>query len=116
MAAGRDPDAERAAMVATQLRERGISDPRVLDAMASIPRELFVESLQRPWAYSDEALPIAAGQTISQPYMVARMTELLAPKPDDLVLEVGTGSGYQAAVLAYLGACVITIERHASLA
>jgi protein-L-isoaspartate(D-aspartate) O-methyltransferase len=116
MAVGRDPDAARAAMVASQLRERGISDQRVLDAMASVPRELFVETLQRPWAYSDEALPIAAGQTISQPYMVARMTELLAPEPDDLVLEVGTGSGYQAAILASLGACVITIERHAELA
>ena len=103
-------------MVAHQLRERGIADQRVLDAMAAIPRERFVGSVQEPWAYADEALPIAAGQTISQPYMVARMTELLAPRPDDLVLEVGTGSGYQAAVLAWLGARVISIERHAELA
>jgi protein-L-isoaspartate(D-aspartate) O-methyltransferase len=116
MADGRDPSLARSAMVAHQLRDRGISDQRVLDAMESIPRELFVGTVQRPWAYADEALPIAAGQTISQPYMVARMTELLAPKPGDLVLEVGTGSGYQAAVLAWLGARVISIERHEELA
>lgn len=120
MADGRDPVVDpslaRSAMVAHQLRERGISDQRVLEAMASIPREHFVGTVQRPWAYADEALPIAAGQTISQPYMVARMTELLAPKPGDRVLEVGTGSGYQAAVLAWLGASVLSIERHPELA
>ena len=83
---------------------------------ASIPRERFVSDTQRPWAYADEALPIESGQTISQPYIVARMTELLAPRAGDRVLEVGTGSGYQAAVLAALGARVLSIERHAGLA
>jgi protein-L-isoaspartate(D-aspartate) O-methyltransferase len=84
--------------------------------MARVPRELFVAETQRPWAYADEALPIDAGQSISQPYVVARMTELLMPQPDQLVLEVGTGSGYQAAILATLGARVLSIERHAQLA
>ena len=111
-----DPVAARSAMVASQLRARGISDERVLEAMAAVPREAFVSSVQAPWAYADEALPIEAGQTISQPYMVARMTELLSPRPGDRVLEVGTGSGYQAAVLAWLGADVVTIERHSQLA
>lgn len=103
-------------MVATQLRARGISDERVLAAMASVPRERFVDELRRRYAYSDEALPIEAGQTISQPYVVARMTELLAPRRGDRVLEIGTGSGYQAAVLAALGCRVVSIERHAELA
>ena len=103
-------------MVADQLRARGIRDERVLDVMAAIPRERFVSDTQRPWAYADEALPIESGQTISQPYIVARMTELLAPRAGDRVLEVGTGSGYQAAVLAALGARVLSIERHAGLA
>jgi protein-L-isoaspartate(D-aspartate) O-methyltransferase len=106
----------RAAMVANQLRARGVRDENVLEAMASLPRELFISNVQRPWAYSDEALPIESGQTISQPYIVARMTELLAPKPGDRVLEVGTGSGYQAAILATLGARVLSVERHADLA
>ena len=83
--------------------------------MASIPRDRFVAEETKPDAYADEALPIGAGQTISQPYMVARMTELLAVGPGERVLEIGTGSGYQAAVLAWLGADVITIERLASL-
>jgi protein-L-isoaspartate(D-aspartate) O-methyltransferase len=108
--------ASREAMVATQLRARGIADQRVLDAMASIPRERFVDELRRRYAYADEALPIDAGQTISQPYVVARMTELLAPRSGDRVLEIGTGSGYQAAVLATLGCRVVSIERHAELA
>jgi protein-L-isoaspartate(D-aspartate) O-methyltransferase len=103
-------------MVATQLRRRGIRDERVLAALQSVPREQFVPDWQRGVAYADEALPIPAGQTISQPYMVARMTELLAVGPGDRVLEIGTGSGYQAAVLATLGARVTTIERHAELA
>ena len=103
-------------MVAQQLRARGIRDERVLDAMAKVPRERFIADTQRPWAYADEALPIESGQTISQPYIVARMTELLAPKRGDRVLEVGTGSGYQAAVLATLGAHVLSLERHADLA
>jgi protein-L-isoaspartate(D-aspartate) O-methyltransferase len=102
-------------MVANQLRARGIHDERVLEAMASIPRDAFVSDEMRADAYVDEALPIGAGQTISQPYMVARMTELLDVEPEDRVLEVGTGSGYQAAVLAHLGARVTTLERHESL-
>ena len=103
-------------MVARQLRGRGIRDERVLAALQAVPREQFVPDWQRGAAYADEALPIPAGQTISQPYMVARMTELLAVSPGKRVLEVGTGSGYQAAVLATLGARVTTIERHAELA
>lgn len=107
---------ERAAMVTNQLRARGIADERVLRAMGEVPRELFISTDLRRAAYADEALPIEGGQTISQPYMVARMTELLAPQPDDRVLEVGTGSGYQAAVLAVLGARVVSIERQPELA
>ena len=102
-------------MVAQQLERRGIRDKRVLEAMASVPREAFVPGVPASLAYDDRALPIDAGQTISQPYMVARMTELLEVEPGDHVLEVGTGSGYQAAVLARLGAHVTTIERHADL-
>jgi protein-L-isoaspartate(D-aspartate) O-methyltransferase len=109
-------DAQRATMVARQLRTRGIADERVLRAMGELPRELFVPVERRPLAYSDEALPIASGQTISQPYIVARMTELLAPRPGDRILEIGTGSGYQAAILAKLGCRVVSIERHADLA
>lgn len=102
-------------MVASQLRARGIRDERVLQAMAAIPRDMFVPDESIADAYADEALPIGAGQTISQPYMVAQMTELLAVEPGDRVLEIGTGSGYQAAVLAWLGANVTTVERHKSL-
>jgi protein-L-isoaspartate(D-aspartate) O-methyltransferase len=109
-------DRERAAMVTNQLRARGIADERVLRAMSEVPRELFIATDLRRAAYADEALPIEAGQTISQPYMVARMTELLAPRPGDRVLEIGTGSGYQAAVLALLGARVVSIERQPELA
>jgi protein-L-isoaspartate(D-aspartate) O-methyltransferase len=103
-------------MVATQLRARGIRDERVLGALLAVPREQFVPEWQRGAAYADEALPIPVGQTISQPYMVARMTELLEVVAGDRVLEVGTGSGYQAAVLASLGCRVTTIERHSELA
>lgn len=103
-------------MVAQQLQRRGIRDPRVLEVMASTPREVFVPGVPASVAYDDRALPIDAGQTISQPYMVARMTELLEIRPDDRILEIGTGSGYQAAVLARLGARVTSIERHADLA
>ncbi len=110
-----DPDDARARMVADQLRSRGISDERVLQAMAAIPREAFVPEDTRQDAYADEALPIGAGQTISQPYMVAQMTELLDVQPGNRVLEIGTGSGYQAAVLAWLGARVTTYERQESL-
>ncbi len=99
-------------MVAHQLRARGIKDERVLDAMGAIPREAFVSTAERRNAYADEALPIDAGQTISQPFMVARMTELLDVRPGDRILEIGTGSGYQTAVLARLGARVTSLERH----
>src|SRR5512146_89401 len=112
---GRDFGRERAAMVARQLRDRGIRDERVLEAMGAIPREAFVEEQDRSLADADEALPIEAGQTISQPYMVARMTELLDVRPGERILEIGTGSGYQAAVLAKLGARVTSIERQAAL-
>ena len=103
-------------MVAEQLQRRGIRDARVLEAMAAVPREVFVPSVPTSVAYDDRALPIDAGQTISQPYMVARMTELLDVEAGDRILEIGTGSGYQAAVLARLGARVTTIERHPDLA
>jgi len=103
-------------MVARQLRRRGIRDERVLEAMATTPREQFVPGVPTSLAYDDRALPIDAGQTISQPYMVGRMTELLRVKPGDRVLEIGTGSGYQAAVLARLGAKVTSIERLPDLA
>ncbi len=106
----------RATMVAQQLERRGIRDRRVLDAMASVPREAFLPGGPRASAYDDRALPIDRGQTISQPYIVARMTELLAVQPGDRVLEIGTGSGYQAAVLAAIGARVVSIERHEMLA
>ena len=100
-----------------RLLERfGIRDRRVLDAMERVPREEFVSPADREIAYGDHALSIGEGQTISQPYVVARMTELLAIQPEHRVLEVGTGSGYQAAVLAELVREVISIERHASLA
>lgn len=102
-------------MVKTQLVPRGIKDRRVLDAMRRVPRHLFVDSSAQPDAYEDMALPIGDGQTISQPYMVAKMTELLELKGNEKVLEIGTGSGYQAAVLSELANEVFTIERIASL-
>jgi protein-L-isoaspartate(D-aspartate) O-methyltransferase len=107
---------ERESMVAHQLRERGIADERVLAAMARVPRELFVPPELRGRAYDDAALPIGEGQTISQPYMVARICEELELRGDERVLDVGTGSGYQAAVLAELSAEVHSIERIAALA
>jgi protein-L-isoaspartate(D-aspartate) O-methyltransferase len=113
---GQDAAAERARMVERQLRQRGIADERVLAAMTAVPREAFVDPGMERLAYADEALPIASGQTISQPWIVARMTELLGVGPGDRVLEVGTGSGYQAAVLAAMGCGVTTIERHPELA
>ena len=106
----------RADMVQAQLRDRGIRDEAVLAAMAAVPRELFVPADHLNLAYADGALPIDAGQAISQPWMVARMTELLRPRPGMRVLEVGTGSGYQAAVLAAIGCEVISIERDIGLA
>lgn len=111
-----DFETERQTMVRTQLRERGISDERVLEAMASIPRHEFVSGAQVAAAYEDRALPIGVWETISQPYIVALMTEAAAVRPGDRILEVGTGSGYQAAVLAYLGAQVYTMERNPELA
>ena len=107
---------ERTRMVDTQLRARGIADERVLAALLAVPRDEFVGEDQRNSAYVDDALPIDAGQTISQPYIVGRMTELLRVEPGDRVLDVGTGSGYQAAVLAVMGCRVVSIERHPSLA
>lgn len=98
-------------MVADQLQARGVSDPRVLEAMREVPRHLFVLPAYRDRAYDDAALPILASQTISQPYMVARTTELAAPQAGDRVLEIGTGSGYQAAVLSRLAAEVVSVER-----
>jgi protein-L-isoaspartate(D-aspartate) O-methyltransferase len=106
----------RARMVAAQLKSRDIANPRVLAAMAAVPREAFVDDAVRDQAYEDRPLPIGAGQTISQPYIVARMTELLAVAPGDRVLDIGTGSGYQAAVLVELGCRVTSMEREPSLA
>lgn len=103
-------------MVDTQLRERGIGDRRVLDAMLRVPRHEFAPERYRDQAYEDHPLPIGAGQTISQPYIVARMLESLALTPTDKVLEVGTGSGYVTALLAELAAHIFSVERHAALA
>jgi protein-L-isoaspartate(D-aspartate) O-methyltransferase len=111
MHAQEDPTAERRRrMVDTQIRARGISDPRVLAAMAHVPRHQFVPDTVRAQAYDDYPLPIGAQQTISQPYIVALMTSLLELSGDEKVLEIGTGSGYQAAVLAELAREVYTIE------
>jgi protein-L-isoaspartate(D-aspartate) O-methyltransferase len=98
------------------LRQRGISDAAVLRAMDEVPREHFVEGPFVDSAYADQALPIACGQTISQPYVVAYMTEQLAVRPDHRVLEVGTGSGYQAAILSRLAREVVSVERYRTLA
>jgi protein-L-isoaspartate(D-aspartate) O-methyltransferase len=98
------------------LRSQGISDERVLEAIGNVPREVFVESLFADDAYVDQALPIPCGQTISQPYIVALMTQALKVEPHSRVLEIGTGSGYQAAVLSRLARRVYTIERYATLA
>src|SRR5215210_7697300 len=106
----------RARMVERQLRRRGIDDERVLAAMAEVPRERFVPPDQRRRAYRDGALRIGEGQTISQPWIVACMAQLLELRGDETVLEVGTGSGYAAAVLSRLARKVITIERYESLA
>jgi protein-L-isoaspartate(D-aspartate) O-methyltransferase len=103
-------------MVQTQIAGRGIRDPSVLHAMRTVPRERFVAEWQQDLAYDDGPLPIGEGQTISQPYVVALMTEAVQPKPGDRALEVGTGSGYAAAVLATIASQVYTIERLAGLA
>ncbi len=98
------------AMVNEQIRGRGVKAPRVLEAMRKVDRHLFVPRDQRKWAYQDHPLPIGFGQTISQPYIVGLMTELLNPGAGDKVLEIGTGSGYQAAVLGELAKEVYTVE------
>jgi protein-L-isoaspartate(D-aspartate) O-methyltransferase len=103
-------------MVERQIRARGITDPRVIDAMLRVPRHLFVEEALRNQSYTDFPLPIGEGQTISQPYMVALMSEALLLTGGEKVLEIGTGSGYQAAVLSRIVAQVFTIERSPVLA
>lgn len=107
---------QREWMVRNQIEAWGIRTPRVLDAMGRVPRELFVPDEEQESAYYDGALPIGEGQTISQPYVVAHMTELLQLGGQEKVLEIGTGSGYQTAVLSLLAAEVYTVERIASLA
>jgi protein-L-isoaspartate(D-aspartate) O-methyltransferase len=102
---------ERMEMVERQIAARGVHDPRVLEAMRQIPRHQFVPEEYKNASYEDRPLPIGKGQTISQPYIVAVMTELLELQPEDQVLEIGTGSGYQAALLSRLAARVITLER-----
>lgn len=109
-------DEQRRAMVEKQIRLRGIASPRVLEAMLRVPRHEFVPPEQQRAAYDDMPLAIGAGQTISQPFMVAAMTEALEISGGERVLEVGTGCGYQAAVLSLLAREVFTIETHASLA
>ncbi|MCX7031289.1 MAG: protein-L-isoaspartate(D-aspartate) O-methyltransferase [Spirochaetes bacterium] len=109
-AAAADRDAERLVMVRTQIEARGIRDARVLDAMRAVERHRFVPDDVKGQAYEDRPLPIGEGQTISQPYIVALMTELLRLKGAERVLEVGTGSGYQAAILARVAREVYTIE------
>ena len=106
-----DPVRLRERMVRDQIQARGVTDERVLAAMRELPRHVFVEEALAYKAYSDGPLPIGEGQTISQPYIVALMSELLQVEPGMKVLEIGTGSGYQAAVLAHMGAEVYTVER-----
>jgi protein-L-isoaspartate(D-aspartate) O-methyltransferase len=109
---GTDPwQVARDRMVETQIAARGITDARVLSAMRKVPRHLFVPEELRAAAYGDHPLPIGHGQTISQPYIVAMMTSLLQIQPDERVLEIGTGSGYQAAILGILAKEVISFER-----
>lgn len=105
----------RKKMVEEQIRKRGVTDRRVLEAVTAVPRHLFVEPSLEKDAYSDRPLPIAENQTISQPYIVAAMTAWLNPQPESRVLEIGTGSGYQAAILALLAREVYTVERHEAL-
>ncbi len=111
---GDGEQAERAAFI-LRLRQRGIRDLAVLRAIELVPRPLFVDPMMRRHAYDDVALPIACGQTMSQPSLVAAMTEALGVTADHTVLEVGTGSGYQAAVLSHLAARVVTVDRYRSL-
>ena len=109
-------ESERRAMIEKQLRRRGIRDPRVLDTMFQIPRHEFVAPGLASRAYEDRPLPIGESETISQPYIVAVMTEAVRVQPGEKVLEVGAGSGYQAAILAHLGATVYAVERNTDLA
>jgi len=111
-----DFEAARKRMVKGQIAARGITSQRVLDAFLTVPRHLFIPPNQRQYAYQDGPLPIGLGQTISQPYIVAYMTDKLCLTGDEVVLEVGTGSGYQAAILGTLAKEVHTIERHPRLA
>jgi len=111
-----DYEKERGRMVDEQIAARGVADPRVLGAMRKVPRHEFLPDVLKSQAYGDHAIPIGEGQTISQPYMVALMTELLGLRESDRVLEIGTGSGYQAAVLAELCRKVYTIDRVKGLA
>ncbi len=106
-----DMKRNRERMVKQQLETRGITDPAVLAAMRSVPRHLFVQEALRAQAYEDHPLPIGYGQTISQPFIVALMSQIIEPQPGLRVLEIGTGSGYQAAVLAEMGLDVYTVER-----
>jgi protein-L-isoaspartate(D-aspartate) O-methyltransferase len=107
---------ERRNMVEAQLRGRDIRDPRLLKAMATVPRHEFVEPRYREQAYEDHPLPIGSGQTVSQPYIVALMLQVLQLEPTSRVLEIGTGTGYQTALLAQLAAHVYSVERHPQLA
>jgi protein-L-isoaspartate(D-aspartate) O-methyltransferase len=116
MASHTDLASARAAMIQRQLRARGLRDERVLTAMGRVPREVFIPESIAHEAYLDCALPIDCGQTISQPIIVAMMTEALQLTGNENVLEIGTGSGYQTAILAELAATVFSIERHADLA
>jgi len=106
----------REAMVARQIEARGIRDPRLLEAMREVPREAFVPGELAPFAYDDSPLPIEAGQTISQPYIVALMIEAAGIAPGAKVLEIGAGSGYAAAVIGRIADAVIAVERHGALA
>lgn len=116
MKASSNFEKQRETMVREQIARRGIRERRVLEAMQTVPRHLFLPENQQHWAYADGAQQIGKGQTISQPYIVALMTEALELKGSEVVLEVGTGSGYQAAILSLLAAKVHTIERHPELA
>ncbi len=110
-----DLQTARNEMVLRHIMHRGIRDPRVLDAMRKVPRERFLPPEERDRAYADQALPVDCDQTISQPYIVALMTEALELSGEERVLEIGTGTGYQTAILAELAREVVTVERHAPL-
>ncbi|MCL6729091.1 protein-L-isoaspartate(D-aspartate) O-methyltransferase [Sphingomonas hankyongi] len=115
MTATTDFSADREAMIETQLRSRGITEPHILEAFRAVPREEFVSAERRHLAYGDHPLPIEAGQTISQPYIVALMIQAAGIAPGDKVLEVGAGSGYAAAIIGRIASRVIGIERHPQL-